>query len=85
MQLTLTKIKQSRAMSQETPAFTATFNIDGVERGQVRNEGRGGCCFWTDRNAERELDAYAATLPPVEFDGFKVPESAETLVFSLLP
>jgi len=85
MKIALSNIQQNDALSQETPAFVADLSIDGTPRGKVRNEGRGGCCFWTDRSAEREIDAYAATLPPVEFDGFKVPESAETLVFSMLP
>lgn len=85
MNIILTEVIQSAAQSRETPAFTANLHIDGLPRGSVRNDGGGGCCFWTDRTAERELDAYAKTLPPVEFDGFKVPESAETLVFGLLP
>lgn len=86
MQLQLTEIEHSKELSEETPAFSALLHINGVPRGRVRNSGRGGCCMWEDRDAEREIDAYALTLPAVDIgEGFMCPQSAETLVFCLLP
>jgi|LakMenEpi03Aug12_release.lakeMendotaPanAssembly.Ray.scaffolds.fasta_scaffold525872_1 hypothetical protein len=85
MKLALTNLEHFDALSQETPAFTADLIVDGTPRGKVRNHGSGGANFYTDPKVEREIDAYAKTLPMVEFDGMKFHETAETLIFQLIP
>lgn len=85
MKLTLSKLEYSEALSRKTPAFTATLVVDGISRGNVRNDGSGGANRYDDPKVEREIDAYAKTLPMVEFDGMKFHETAETLIFSLIP
>ena len=85
MKIELSSIKHNKMLSRETPAFTATVSINGIERGTVRNSGNGGAIIWQDYDAEREIEKYAATLPPVDFDGLKIPHSAETVIFELLP
>jgi len=85
MKIELTNIQTNKALSLETPAFAATVVINDIERGTVRNSGNGGAIIWHDYDAEREITEYAATLPPVDFDGLKIPQSAETVIFELLP
>lgn len=85
MKIELKNIKQNAAQSRETPAFTATVIINNIERGTVRNSGNGGAIIWQDYDAERKITEYAATLRPVDFDGLKIPQSAETVIFDLLP
>jgi hypothetical protein len=34
------------AQGEETPCFSATITLDGVDIGSVRNTGTGGNCFW---------------------------------------
>jgi hypothetical protein len=47
-------------MSEETEAFTASLYIDGIPAGQVGNHGTGGPDWFSDRNAEKRLNDYAA-------------------------
>lgn len=84
MKIQLKNLEHNEALSRETPAFTATLVVDGVEKGQVQNDGSGGANRYSDRTIERELDAYAATLPLVELEGMKFPETAETLIFGIV-
>jgi len=85
MKIQLTNIEHNETLSRETPAFTATVVVNDIERGTVRNSGNGGAIIWQDYDAEREITEYAATLPPIDFDGLKIPQSAETVIFELLP
>lgn len=85
MQIELRNLNHMPALSRETPAFTAHLYVDGQPRGTVRNSGNGGANYWSDRSVERELDAYGRTLPMVEFERLKFHETAETLIFALIP
>lgn len=84
MNLALHNLQHAALLDRTTPAFTATLVVNGIERGTVRNDGSGGANYYTDRDVEREINAYAATLPPAEFEGLQVPETAETLIFGLV-
>lgn len=84
MTIQLRHLQHASHLDRETPAFTATLVFNGIERGTVRNDGSGGANYYTDRCVEREMNAYAATLPLVEFEGLKFPETAETLIFGLV-
>jgi hypothetical protein len=84
MKIELRNLNHMTALSRETPAFTAHLYVDGKPRGTVRNSGDGGANYWSDRTVERDLNAYAQTLPLVDFDGSKFPETAETLIFGLV-
>lgn len=85
MSIELRNLNHLPALSRETPAFTAHLYINGQSRGTVRNDGTGGANYWSDRTVERELDAYGRTLPMVELEGMKFHETAETLIFALIP
>ena len=84
MKIELQNLQYNEALSQETPAFTASLIINGEPRGTVRNNGTGGGNFYSDPKIEREINAYAKTLPLVNFDGIKFHETAETLIFGLV-
>ena len=60
----LSKIDHAANMSEETLAFTATIEINGL-RGTVRNDGRGGACLVTPwKGVGEAVETYAKTLPP---------------------
>lgn len=84
MNLALHNLQHAAHLDRTTPAFTAHLIVNGIERGTVENYGSGGANYYTDRDVEREINAYAATLPPAEFEGLQVPETAETLIFGLV-
>jgi hypothetical protein len=84
MNIELRNLEYNPALSEETPAFTATLVLNGKPRGRIRNSGRGGAIHYEDRSAEKELDAVAATLPPMEIEGMIIPENAETLLFGIV-
>jgi hypothetical protein len=67
MKVELKNIKYAAFASQETNCFEATLYVNGKRRGTVRNDGHGGCNYYTDHEAERELDEYAKTLPKESF------------------
>ncbi len=58
-------VKSFRGM--EGYGFNAKLMLDGKEVAFVIDEGNGGCFNyeWKDRNAEKELQAIAASEPPV--------------------
>lgn len=84
MKLALRNLQRAAHLDRTTPAFTAHLIVNGIHRGTVRNDGSGGANYYTDRDVEREINAYAATLPLVELEGQKFPETAETLIFGLV-
>lgn len=63
MKIELRRFKDYPRLSDETVAFNADLYIDGKKRGGVENDGHGGANFFTDRAAEREVEAFAKTLP----------------------
>lgn len=74
MKITLTKVSYSAALSDETPAFSATVCIDGIPAYATSNQGTGGSDqilplkgqTYADAFAmQKKVDAYAKTLPPV--------------------
>ena len=82
----LRNVKYAAFASQETSCFEATVYMDGRKSLTVRNGGTGGDNYWYDiiPGATKELKAYAATLPPVDYDGTKLDMDAGLLVGELL-
>lgn len=80
MRIELRKVHYSKALSQETAAFTADIWVDGKKRGDVRNDGGGGANLIHPRELEGEIAAYAATLPPTSFYGMLSPQNAATVL-----
>jgi hypothetical protein len=76
-------IKYAAFASEETNCFSATLYIDGVKCGTVSNEGHGGPDNFSDHAAEKRLNEYAKTLPPVTWQGHTLNMSAELIVGDL--
>src|SRR5215468_2227103 len=62
MNLSLKNVKVNDRLSEETVCFTATVCVDGKPVGTAANRGTGGCneYHWTDREAGRALEEWAA-------------------------
>lgn len=87
MKIALRKVHYSKALSQETAAFTADVYVDGKKRGEARNDGHGGMTFVTPHTLHAEIDRYAATLPPLPPTAMypeALPINADLLVSTLL-
>lgn len=85
MKVELKKVRFNERMSEETNCFIADLVLDGKGRGVVSNRGTGGGNEYSDHAAERELHAYAKTLPHVDIgEGMTVPYDADLLVDEVL-
>jgi hypothetical protein len=81
VKLTLKNIKEHPDMSEETNCFSATIYVDGKKAGFVKNEGRGGCNFytWLDPQVGAAVDAWAKTQD-TEFDFEKLDQILDKLL-----
>ncbi len=86
MKIELRKAHYSKALSDETPAYSADIYVDGKRRGNVVNHGQGGEDIIYPPKLGAELEAYAKTLPDVDTgDGDPpLPCSAGLLLVQLL-
>ena len=82
----LRRITYNARLSEETAAFAADVWIDGKKVGDVRNDGHGGCNFYSPHTLRNDLQLIAAsTLAPEEgWGGEPIPADDETLVAKLL-
>ena len=87
MKIELKNISHSKALSEETNAFSATVFIDGKRAGAVSNNGHGGAHRYHPYELEKTLNDYAKTLPPIVSDlknndgtPFTYAASADTLI-----
>jgi hypothetical protein len=65
MDISLKSVKIAKFASEETVCFQATVYLDGKRALVASNDGRGGSNRYDGDTTA--LDAYAATLPPVDF------------------
>lgn len=84
MQVTLKNLKLNTRLSEETYCFSASLYVDGKRRGDVTNRGHGGPTDFSDRNAQREVDEWGKTQPPIESFGMQLPLDAELIVGDLI-
>jgi hypothetical protein len=66
MKIELRKVHYSKALSDETPAYSADVYVDGKKRGTAANHGTGGQDDIYPPSLRDELEAYAKTLPPMD-------------------
>jgi hypothetical protein len=64
MKIELKNVKHYPAMSEETPAFSATIYIDDKKAGEAKNDGRGGMTWITPFDTQARIAEYAKSLPP---------------------
>ena len=84
MKIELKKITYNKRLSQETSAYAADVWINGVKKGTVQNAGHGGPDEFYPHTLETEINVYAKTLPPLDFHGMKLEQSAEILLGDIL-
>lgn len=88
MKIELKNIKFSEHLSEETNAFTANIYADGKHIGYAKNNGQGGmtdthCLGQDTRQAFKDAEAYALSLPKIEYDDFSIPSNLENIVDNL--
>ena len=84
MNVSLKSVKYMASLSEETNAFTATICIDGVKVGTVRNAGHGGPNdYGVDASTMKRLNEWAATLPPITFQGMTLTQDIDLAIGKL--
>ena len=84
MKIELRNIKYADWASEETNCYRALVYIDGVKVGETSNDGHGGADMVHPHEVAERIDAYAATLPPLEWDGHVIAQNHETIFGDLL-
>lgn len=69
MKIELKKLKVFEEMSEETTAFVADLWINGKKVAYCKNDGHGGCTYYSPYTSElrgllNEAEAYCKALPP---------------------
>jgi hypothetical protein len=88
MKIELRNLKTAAFASEETTCFQASLYVDGKRCGAVSNDGHGGCNAYSDRDAWRKVQDYAATLPGITStlgsESFTYQPDADSLVDAAL-
>lgn len=84
MKIELKNVTYNKRLSRESSAYSADIWVDGVKRGSVQNTGTGGPDMIHPHTLATDINAYAKTLPFVEFHGTKLEQNAEILLGDLL-
>lgn len=83
MNITLSNLKISNSLSEETTAFTAIICVDGAKVADVKNHGQGGCNHYTVYKGQeglyKKVEAYVKGLPAVKSDEEGLPDLAMDL------
>ncbi len=86
----LRDIDYSPKLSQETFAFVAVVHVNGFDAelprrtSAVRNDGGGGAHVLSSHAAQVALDAYAATLPPIQSHGMTLQLDGDALISEMV-
>lgn len=86
MNLSLSKVKINKRLSEETTCFSATVLVDGVPAGEAGNRGHGGSNFyhWKDGEVGRAVKAWAEAQDLKFEDGTRVIEKLDFVVGRLV-
>jgi hypothetical protein len=84
MKIELRNIKYADFASHETACYQASVFIDGAKVGETSNAGHGGADNVYPHEVAERIDAYAATLPPFDYDGYVIAQNHETIFGDLL-
>mgnify|MGYP006277905545 CR=1 FL=1 len=81
--ITLSRIDYAASLSEETVAFSAVIEINGL-KGTVSNDGHGGCNFVHPRSVLDAVVAYAKTLPQWSDFGMTGDETYDTVIGGMI-
>lgn len=89
MKIEFHNVKYADWMSEETACYRASILINGVKVGEVSNSGQGGADRVHPYQLIATIDAYAATLPPLEIETapgekYTMEQNHETIFSDLL-
>ena len=86
MNIELKNVKYSEFASHETHCYEASIYIDGKKAGTAHNNGYGASTDIYPNTLYQTLQAYALTLPPIEYDEGKhvFLQSADGVIDDLL-
>ena len=89
MNITLRKIKVIESMSEETTCYQAEICLDGKLVATAENRGTGGpdSYHFTVPDVRKQMEAYCATLPPLDMSEYKMdplPMNLERYIGELL-
>jgi len=79
-------VSVNKRMSEETTCFSADLYLNGVKVLAVSNRGYGGCNDYNEhlKGALDKADAYAKSLPSIDFGGTTLPFDLDLMVDDLL-
>ena len=80
----LVNLQYSAFASQETPCYTATVRIGGVDAGMVRNDGQGGCSCYIPADLCERVDRIARKQPPLDLGDKQVEMDGDTFLALLV-
>lgn len=89
MKIEFHNVKYADWASEETACYRASILINGVKVGEVSNSGQGGADRVHPYQLIATIDAYAATLPPLEIETapgekYTMEQNHETIFSDLL-
>lgn len=90
MKIELKNIKINLTFSEETIMFQADVYVNGKKTAYARNDGRGGCTYYCSYHAPnndedlRQAEAFCKTLPPIDYDDFKIDMNLEHFIDELV-
>jgi hypothetical protein len=84
--ITLKNVKIAQFASEETLCFEATVYFDGQRVATAHNDGKGGCTYFRPvaRASYEAAEAYAKSLPAIDYGDFNVPSDLEHVVDTLV-
>lgn len=81
--LKVTKVEYYPRLSEETLAFNAVVEINGL-KGNVQNDGQGGSCCFYPAAVEQAINAYAKTLLPDTSGNYTLAYDADFLLATII-
>lgn len=88
LRIEVKNVKVAQHLSMDSTAFTASVWIDGKRVGQASDDGHGGCIrVDIDRESQRKLNEYCASLPPRTYEdmpGREFPVTDEDIIGKLV-
>jgi len=84
MNIEVRKLKHFALLSEETDCFVGQLFIDNEYRGEVRNDGRGGCSRFTDAKAHAQIAEFAKSLPPTKTRFGSFAQDADSVISHLV-
>jgi hypothetical protein len=88
MKIELKSFKYFSSLSEETNAFTADVFVNGKKIAYAKNDGHGGCTFYSAYPNQIEklkaVEEYVKSLPELNYQGLKIKMNLESFIDNLV-